>query len=261
MLHKFIVYSIAVCMLITSLAGAAVAGPAYRIAEPSRPESDSWKRADGFSISFEVDIERCKKQYGSDWSRQCSGPPAGQEGRLVEGVRMTPAVPGQWRWGYGSTMSFQPEKSLSPQTTYTISLDKVPLPSRFEVNRQVRYTTQPQAVRFGKETFWIDPSPKGAHAVSVPVYFMWPVNPQSMEGNISLRPSDAKSGLALGAPRFVWNERRDEVVVSAVVASLPKDNAAGKAGFACALSQTHGRHHETSTICSTIRYPSKPVLP
>ncbi|SCM70313.1 MG2 domain-containing protein [Desulfovibrio sp. 86] len=226
MIHKFIVYSIAVCMLITSFAAAAVAGPAYRIAETSRPESDSWKRSDGFSISFEVDIERCKRQYGSDWSRQCSAPPAGQEGRLVEGVHMTPAVPGQWRWSYGSTMSFLPEKPLSPQTTYSISLDKVPLPSRFEVNRQVRYTTQPQAVRIGKETFWIDPSPKGAHALSVPVHFMWPVNPQSMEGNISLRPSDAKSGLALGAPRFVWNERRDEVVVSAVVTSLPKDNAA-----------------------------------
>ncbi len=226
MFHKYLVYSLAVCTLVMSLASGAVAGPAYRIAQLSQPEVDNWRRADGFSISFEVDVERCKKQYGTDWSRQCSGPPAGPEGHLVEGVQMTPAVQGQWRWEYGSTMVFQPEKPLRPQTTYTISLDKVSLPSRYEVNRQIRYTTQPQAVRIGKETFWTDPSPKGANAVSVPVYFIWPVNPQSMEENITLRPSDPKSGLALGAPRFVWNERRDEVVVSATVTALPKDNAA-----------------------------------
>lgn len=226
MFYKLFVYCLTVCALAVSLVGSAVAGPAYRIAQPSQPEADNWLRSDGFSISFEVDVERCKKQYGTDWSRQCSGPPAGPEGHLVEGVQMTPPVAGQWRWEHGSTMVFQSEKPLKPQTTYAISLDKVSLPSRYEVKRQVRYTTQPQAVRMGKETFWTDPSPKGANAVSIPLYFIWPVNPQSMEENIVLRPSDSKSGLSLGAPRFVWNERRDEVVVSATVTALPKDNAA-----------------------------------
>lgn len=226
MFQKYFVSGLALFGLLLCTAAVALAGPAYRVARTSLPEEDNWRQADGLSISFDVDVERCKKQYGADWSRQCSGPPAGQPGTLVEGVRMTPETPGAWRWQHGSSMTFTPEKHLRPETTYTISLEKVSLPSRFLVNRQLTYTTQPQAARIGKETFWTDPSAKGAHAISVPVYFIWPVNPQSTEKDISLRASNTKSGLSFGAPRFIWNERRTEVVVSAPVMSLPGDNAA-----------------------------------
>ncbi len=209
-------------------AAPALAGPAYRIAAPSVPQEDNWLRRDGFSITFQMDEARCKKEYGADWSRQCASAPAGEEGRVVDGVRMTPPVAGVWRWTDDSTMEFTPKDHLSPNTRYTISLEKMPLPMRFTLKRQAVYTTQPQAVCVGKETFWIDPSPKGAHAVSVPLRFIWPVGTQDMDARISISPSDPKSGLSLGAPRFVWNERRDEVVVSAPVTALSENNAAAR---------------------------------
>lgn len=209
-------------------AAPALAGPAYRVAAPSNPQEDNWLRREGFSITFQVDEARCKKEYGADWSRQCASSPAGEEGRVVDGVRMTPPVAGVWRWVDDSTMEFTPKEHLSPDTRYTISLEKMALPGRFSLKRQAVYATQPQAVRVGKETFWIDPSPKGAHAVSVPLRFIWPVGTQDMDGRITIAPSDAKSGLALGAPRLVWNERRDEVVVTAPVTALPENNAAAR---------------------------------
>ena len=192
-------------------AAPAVAGPAYRVAAPSNPQEDNWLRREGFSITFQVDEARCKKEYGADWSRQCASAPAGEEGRVVEGVRMTPPVAGVWRWIDDATMEFTPKEHLAPDTRYAISLDKMSLPGRFSLKRQAVYATQPQAVSVGKDTFWIDPSPKGAHAVSVPLRFIWPVTSQDMDARITLGPSDPKSGLALGAPRLVWNERRDEV--------------------------------------------------
>ena len=209
-------------------AAPALAGPAYRVAAPSNPQEDNWLRREGFSITFQVDEARCKKEYGADWSRQCASSPAGEEGRVVEGVRMTPPVAGVWRWTDDSTMEFTPKEYLMPDTRYAISLEKMALPGRFSLKRQAVYATQPQAVRVGKETFWIDPSPKGAHAVSVPLRFIWPVGTQDMDGRITITPSDAKSGLALGAPRLVWNERRDEVVVTAPVTALPENNAAAR---------------------------------
>lgn len=209
-------------------AASALAGPAYRVATPSLPQEDNWLRRDGFSISFQLDEARCKKEYGADWSQQCSSAPAGEEGRIVEGVRLTPPAAGVWRWTDESTMEFTPKEALKPGTRYVISMEKMALPGRFVLKRQAVYVTQPQAVRVGKETFWIDPSPKGAHAVSVPLRFIWPVTTQDMDNRISIGPSDPKSGLALGAPRFVWNERRDEVVVSAPVTSLPENNAAAR---------------------------------
>jgi len=209
-------------------AATALAGPAYRVATPSLPQEDTWLRRDGFSISFQLDEARCKKEYGTDWSQQCSAAPAGEDGRIVEGVHITPPTAGVWRWMDDSTMEFTPKEALKPGTRYAISLEKMALPGRFVLKRQAVYVTQPQAVRVGKETFWIDPSPKGAHAVSVPLRFIWPVTTQDMDGRISITPSDPKSGLALGAPRFAWNERRDEVVVSAPVTSLPENNAAAR---------------------------------
>ena len=209
-------------------AAPAMAGPAYRVAAPSNPQEDNWLRREGFSITFQVDEARCKKEYGADWSRQCASAPAGEEGRVVEGVRMTPPVAGVWRWIDDSTMEFTPKEHLAPDTRYAISLEKMSLPGRFSLKRQALYAAQPQAVRVGKETFWIDPSPKGAHAVSVPLRFLWPVAAQDMDGRIILGPSDPKSGLALGAPRLVWNERRDEVVVTAPVTALPENNAAAR---------------------------------
>lgn len=206
----------------------ALAAPAYRVAAPSQPQEDNWLRRDGFSITFQVDEARCKKEYGADWARQCASVPAGEEGRVVEGVRLTPPVAGTWRWADDSTMEFTPKDRLAPDTRYTVSLEKMVLPERFSLKRQAVYATQPQAVRVGKETLWIDPSPKGAHAVSVPLRFIWPVTTQDMDARISISPSDAKSGLAMGAPRFVWNERRDEVVVTAPVTSLPENNAAAR---------------------------------
>ena len=208
---RFLFVILAVIMCATP----AMAGPAYRIAAPSNPQEDNWLRREGFSITFQVDEARCKKEYGADWSRQCASAPAGEEGRVVEGVRMTPPVAGVWRWIDDSTMEFTPKEHLTPDTRYAVSLDKMSLPGRFSLKRQALYATQPQAVRVGKETFWIDPSPKGAHAVSVPLRFLWPVAAQDMDARITLGPSDPKSGLALGAPRLVWNERRDEVVVTA----------------------------------------------
>ena len=224
MFKKYFASGFALLGMLLCLATVALAGPAYRVARTSLPAEDNWRQAEGLSISFEVDVERCKKQYGADWSRQCSGPPAGQPGTLVEGVRMTPETPGEWRWQYGSHMVFTPEKHLRPQTAYTISLEKVSLPSRFSVNRQLTYTTQAQAARIGNETFWTDPSAKGAHAISVPVYFIWPVNTQNMEKDISLQANVVKSGLSFGPLRFIWNEKRTEVVVSAPVISLSGDN-------------------------------------
>lgn len=224
-------------------AAPALAGPAYRVATPSLPQEDNWLRREGFSVTFQVDEARCKKEYGADWSRQCASSPAGEQGRIVDGVQMTPPVAGVWRWADDYTMEFTPKEHLTPDTRYTISLEKMALPGRFSLKRQAVYVTQPQAVRVGKETFWIDPSPKGAHAVSVPLRFIWPVRTQDMDARISISPSDPKSGLALGATRLIWNERRDEVVVTAPVTALSENNAAARITIKGlpAFTETSGR--------------------
>ena len=227
-MKRIAVFGLVVAMFLFSLGIASVAhaGPAYRVAYISDPATDDWR--EGFSIFLRMDEKRCKDEYGKDWFQQCAAPAAGEYGSVVKGIRMTPSVAGEWRWEGDASMRFRPKTHLAPGTKYTVSLENVPLPSRFNLSRSVIYTTQPQAARIGKETLWVDPSPKAAHAVSVPVRFVWPVQPESVEKRISLKPGDARSGLAFGALRFVWNEDKDEVIVSAPISSLAAKNAMAK---------------------------------
>jgi uncharacterized protein YfaS (alpha-2-macroglobulin family) len=213
----------AVFLFTVCFASLAYAGQAYRVAVPGDPAMDEWR--DGFSISLMMDEKRCKAEFGKDWFRQCVAPAAGEYGSIVQGIRMTPSVDGEWRWESESVMRFQPQKHLVPGTAYTVSLENVPFPARFTLARTVTYVAQPQAAYIGKEKLWIDPSPKAAHAVSVPVRFVWPVKPGDIEQRIALAPGDARSGLAFSALRFVWNEDKDEVIVTAPVTSLPAENA------------------------------------
>ena len=224
-------FLIVLSLLSLSLYAAAQANadPAYRIPITSNPQIDPWQRHDGLTLTLRLDEARCKKDYGKDWFRRCAAAPAGEAGSLVTGVRMTPHINGTWRWIDDATMEFTPTKgTLAPATRYTIDLTNVALPDRFFLNRKVSYTTLPQAVHVGKETFWIDPSSKGAHALSVPLRFLWPVTSRNMDTRINIAPSDTKSGLSFGPTRLVWNERRDEVVVTAPITSLPENNAAAR---------------------------------
>jgi len=218
LLEIFVIFLLTLCS--TPLAHA---GSAYRVAVTSDPGTDNWQA--GFSISFMIDEKRCKKEFGKDWLQQCAAPAAGEYGSIVQGIRMTPAVDGEWRWENDSSMRFHPKRHLAPGTTYSVSLENVPFPSRFALAPTVAYTAQAQAAHIHKEKFWIDPSPKAAHVISVPVRFIWPVKPEDIEQRIALVPSDARSGLAFGILRFVWNEDKDEVIVTAPVSSLAADNA------------------------------------
>ena len=200
----------------------AFSSDAFRIWGVSSPAVDSWRN--GISLSLNMDAARCKQLYGNKWYAGCAAPAPGIEGQRAE-VTMTPRAEGVWRWSSPTTLRFYPKTSLAPRTRYVISLGALPMSERIKVAREVAYTTQPQAVRIDKETLWIDPSRKAAHAISVPLRFIWPVNKAEMEKRIHLEPVSKTSGLTLSAPKFVWNASADEVVVSASILSLGKNNS------------------------------------
>lgn len=63
-------------------AAPALAGPAYRVAAPSNPQEDNWLRREGFSITFQVDEARCKKNTAQDGRANAPLPPLGRKAAL-----------------------------------------------------------------------------------------------------------------------------------------------------------------------------------
>ena len=205
-------------------AAGAWAGPSYWKVTTSNPASDSWRN--GLTIHFGLDEAQCKKKYGESWPQQCAAPALGESGTLETGVEMVPKTEGEWRWQSSTSLHFIPKKRLAAGTSYQVKLAGLSLSPRIVLSNTVLgYTTQPQAVSASHETVWVDPSAKGMHAVSLPLQFIWPVNPEDIERRFRAQANDPASGLAFGQPRFVWNEACDSVVVNLPVASLPRDNA------------------------------------
>lgn len=218
---------LALTLLLTLGNAAGAADTAFRLATPSSPDSDVWN--EGFSIVFSLDEKQCRAAYGKDWLERCAAPMPGMTGRTADTVSMRPAVPGVWRWQAPHILRFHPETSLKPATRYEISLADLPLPAGMRLRAtRLQYTTSPQAVRIGKETFWTDPAAGGRHAVSVPLYFIWPADTAQVEAALRVGSASPGSGLRFDQPRVIWNESRDEALVTATVATLPDSNVQGR---------------------------------
>lgn len=203
----------------------ASAGVSYWQAETSNPDMDRWDS--GFSVQFSLDEKKCEQEYGAFWPQWCVTQALGVTNQTADGIAMKPDVPGKWRWTDPSTLHFTPRKRLQPGTAYTIDLSGLRIPQLISAAPlRLVYQTQPQGVTFRRESIWIDPSSKGAHAVSIPVQFIWPVNPAEIEKRTTLKPADASQGPVFGPLRFVWNESRDQAVISAQIVRLPDAKAA-----------------------------------
>ena len=111
-----------------------LAGPAYKRFVFNNPANQNWR--DGIILYLETDTERCKKAYGEQWPSQCEAPWPGKEGSRVEGITMTPKENGVWRWISESSLKFIPEKHLTPNTRYTISLANVEMSTRIQAAKQ-----------------------------------------------------------------------------------------------------------------------------
>ena len=67
-------------------------------------------------FNFQPDEAVCKKQYGDDWYDACRRP-IGSRLRS-DGVVMTPAVRGTWRWLSSTLLTFEPAESWPAAKEY-----------------------------------------------------------------------------------------------------------------------------------------------
>lgn len=155
-------------------------------------------------VLFAPDEAACKKAYGDDWSVRCAAAP-GQDGAAVSGVRLSPDIPGEWRWSGGDTMEFRPKNPWPESTAYTLSLAKLPLPSRMKLaSPSLSFSTPPLAVLEMDGQLWIDPDLNGERAVSFDARFTTPPDRQTVQRDAALKVSD--KSLMLAKPEFVWGE-------------------------------------------------------
>lgn len=173
-------------------------------------------------VIFAPDEAACRKAYGDDWGVRCAAAP-GQDGAVVSGVRLSPDIPGEWRWSGGDTMEFRPKNPWPESTAYTLSLAKLPLPSRMKLaSPSLSFSTPPLAVLEMDGRLWIDPDLNGERAVSFDVRFTTQPDRQTVQRDAALKVSD--KSLMLAKPEFVWGENGTCLIKSRIL-SLAKTPA------------------------------------
>lgn len=201
-------------IFLASMANAATPGqPAYKhlVMQAGYP----WN--EGFFIRFEPDEKLCRKVYGAQWREKCSASP-GRYGNTAKGIEMTPKAPGYWQWNGGETLQFIPEngKSIKPDTTYHVNLDKLFVPSFVKLDaRKLSAHTLPLSVNMQAIDFWTDPSPAAEHRLAGSFTFNYPVEDKPHIEAI------VPAGAIFGDAEMVWNADRDRLNISWPVKKLP----------------------------------------
>ena len=188
------------CVMAVSAFGASESNPAFVRAVVTAPLEGS----SPLSVLLDADEPLCRKAYGEEWASRCFVSP-GREGAVVRGMRLSPEVPGDWRWDGGRVLSFRPKKPWPAGRKFEIRMDDMPLPARVRLSSpRVSFSTPPLALLRMNADVWIDPDLDGERAVSFDMTFTTPPDRAVVERDVRLQSSDRT--LRLGGTEFIWGE-------------------------------------------------------
>lgn len=71
-LKRFFAPLCTVIIVLMAMTGTASAGPSFQQIMTDNPAVSSWN--DGITLTFVLDENKCRKQYGSSWAQDCASP-------------------------------------------------------------------------------------------------------------------------------------------------------------------------------------------
>lgn len=176
----------------------------------------------GLHVDFRINEELCKKRYGKRWRLKCAAP-VGRPGELVRDVKLVPHAPGYWQWQDSRTLVFVPENgaSIRPDTAYSVDISSLPRPQSLILDKtRLSCRTSPLAAKLGAMDFYVDPSSRGDHRLTLALEFNYPVPVRALRPELKLPPDVTAS-----APEVVWNDLRDRATISWLVKKLGKNGS------------------------------------
>ena len=115
--------------------------------------------------------------------------------KIEEGVRIEPAIPGEWKWVDDRRLEFSPEKDWPPGIQYDVIFDKSIFveEAKFK-DLSYAFTTHPLSIGIGKLEFYQDPKDISVRRVIGTLTFSHPVDTENLEKHVSflMRPSGAE---------------------------------------------------------------------
>ncbi len=117
-----------------------------------------------------------------------------QIGKALDGIVLTPALPGRWQWADDRRLSFTPDSPWPAGTRYRVDFPADIFSPETHLKKEANeFRTPAFTAAIDKLAFYQDPDDSAIRRVTAALSFSHPVDESSLETNLTLamRPSDA----------------------------------------------------------------------
>ncbi|STX38179.1 alpha-2-macroglobulin [Legionella feeleii] len=131
---------------------------------------------------------------------------------VPEGIELSPAMPGKWRWENDSRLVFTPDQDWPAGQTYHIHFAKHAFATAAKMERfDYSFSTEPFQAKITEFKFYQDPVDAKIRQAIATINFNFPVDPDSFERKISLMlEALKKERLDLGAQKYKFTVTYDK---------------------------------------------------
>lgn len=168
-------------------------------------------------------------QQTKEFNPQAVAPIGAVSKEVTEGVSISPAIPGQWRWDSDSRLIFTPKADWPAGQTFTVHFAKNFFAPNLPINPLTySFKTEPFNLKISDFIFYQDPVHPEIKKAIATVDFNYPVDTQSFEKHIHLVVQALKNNqLDLSAQKYSFTVRFDTFKRKAYIHSeelgLPKE--------------------------------------
>jgi hypothetical protein len=158
-----------------------------------------------------------------------SAAPLSNVGQTVEGIEMSPELPGKWTWASANRLEFVPQQDWPVGEQFKVTLGAKSLaPHVVLSDNSITFQTPAFQVSIASSSFYQDPEQVTLRKAVFDVRFSHPVNPESFEKNLDLVSGRVMTGVfsrmfggAGNARKFTVHYDKNKMSASVLSEPLP----------------------------------------
>ncbi len=223
----------------------------------------------GIWVYLNYNYDRCREFYGDMYYTGCNRR-LGLDGRRVDqGIEISPAIKGEWRWNGDYGLSFTPAETWQAGTTYiaNFNLDEMGVPASVVFGPEktrtfaLNFQSKPLTVGIPKMTFMQDPDDPAKKLVTAQISLNYPVKPEVLKEHLKLQLEEANGGAIRDSKTKLDYEWQNETnMMSAQIAvplkTLPDQDRYMKLSFTQGIAPRDGGNVSGQEFSERTRIPS-----
>jgi uncharacterized protein YfaS (alpha-2-macroglobulin family) len=180
---------------------------------------------------------------------------------VATGVSINPAIEGTWKWAADNMLAFYPTEQWLPGTAYAVELEKSLFPKHIKLSKyEDEFKTKPFTVTIASHKFHIDPKDEDLKQVIATISFSHPVNPESFEERIAIRPKKLSKDISNFKEKdYKLTITYDDIFSKAYLLTdalpIPEDDVHMQLRIDKGVKSSWGGNNQAKELTSTVTVP------